>query len=394
VSPQHLEAANSVNPISIALDLSCVTDAQLTGIGYAALYQLRALFARDEPFEYRAVATCPRGGRRDLAGLESHLSRTTLLPHAGLIRYYLWGWFDWPPIEYFCGEAAIVHNFSHQVPATRHATRVVTVHDLSFVRVPETHTRRAIAIQTALIRQTVTRADVIVAVSKSCKDDLMDLYGVAADRIVHVPNGVNLDEFRATPQPDTLDALKKRLGIARDYFIHLGTIEPRKNIPRLIQAYGRVRQRYADCPQLVLVGKPGWKSQPSLDAMRPLMDRGDIVHPGYLAREEAVLLLGGATACVYPSLYEGFGLPVLEAMASHTPVLTSNVSSLPEVVGDTGLLVDPCDVDAIEAGLVALLDERATAEGRLAAAYDRAATFTWDRSACELASLYHRLASP
>ena len=381
-----------MEPISIALDLSCVTDAQLTGIGYAALYQLRALFARNEPFEYRAVATCPRGGRRDLGDLEQHLAGKTILPHAGLIRYYLWGWLDWPPIEYFCGSAAIAHNFSHQVPATRHATRLVTVHDLSFLRVPETHTRRAIAIQSALMRQTVDRADVLVAVSQSCKDELIDLYGVAADRVVLVPNGVELSEFHATPEPEALDTLKKREGVTRDYFIHLGTLEPRKNIPRLVQAYDRVRQRYADCPQLVLVGKHGWKSEPSLEAMRPLMESGDIVHPGYLSRDEALLLLGGATACVYPSLYEGFGLPVLEAMASRTPVLTSSVTSLPEVVGDTGLLVDPCDVDAIEAGLAAFLDDPAAAARRAEAAYERAETFTWDRSAETLARLYHRVA--
>lgn len=383
----------TVGSIRIALDLSCVMEARPTGVGYAAAYQMRALFAQARDFDFRLVATRPRGGSDALADCRDVFTRRTVLPWAGLARYYLWSWFDWPPIEWFSGEVDLAHNPSHQVPSTRNALRIVTVHDLSFIRVPETHTPRNIRIQTALIEQCVRRADAFVAVSESCKHELMDVFDVPADKIHHVPNGVCLDEFPVDHDAEALAALETRLGLTPPYFIHLGTVEPRKNIPRLLEAHARLRDRFSgDCPQLVFVGRPGWLCEPIYEAIRTHAATGRVVDAGYLDRAEALLLLRGAAACVYPSLYEGFGLPVLEAMASRTPVITSNTSSLPEVVGDTGVLVDPMDVDALEAAMADMVEKPEKARSRLDAACDRAHTFTWDRSASMLAELYRRLA--
>ncbi|MCP4641826.1 MAG: glycosyltransferase family 4 protein [bacterium] len=382
----------STNTIRIALDLSCAMEAQLTGLGYVAYYQVRALLDQDHAFDYRLVATRPTGGRNPFEDVRNRFSRISVLPHAGLLRYHLWSRFDWPPIEWFSGAVDVAHNFSHQVPATRHALRLVTVHDLSFLRVPETHSPRNVALQSALIRQCVERADAFVTVSESTRHELVSILGVPEERVHHVPNGVCLDEFDATFDTDALEAAKKRLGIARPYFIHLGTVEPRKNIPRLVEAYARLRERCADCPQLVLVGKPGWLCEPSLEAIAAHGGAGDIVHVGYLERQEALTLLRGALGCVYPSLYEGFGLPVLEAMAARTPVITSNVSSMPEVAGGCATLVDPESVGAIADAMVSMVERPDDARANLDAAETRARTFTWERSAERLAEVYGSLA--
>ncbi|MFA6245234.1 MAG: glycosyltransferase family 1 protein, partial [Candidatus Hydrogenedentales bacterium] len=291
------------------------------------------------------------------------------------------------------GPLDIAHNFSHHAPATRKALRLVTIHDLSFLRHPETHTARTIEVQSRLVRQCARDADAIVAVSRSCKSELVELLGIPQERVHVIPNGVHLDEFIGPLDNAALDELKTRLGITRGYFIQLGTIEPRKNIPRLIEAYTRLREKRHDLPQLVFVGKPGWMCEASFHPMKSLAESNDVVYAGYVERTEAVLLLRGALACVYPSLYEGFGLPVLEAMAARTPVITSNTSSMPEVAADAALCADPMSVDSIARALDMALDDPSAAAARAEAGFDRAQSFTWEHSANQLANLYKTLAN-
>jgi len=367
-------------------------EAQLTGVGYVAFYQVHSLLRAAPGFDLRFFATRPCGGRDHFAGCRGAFSRRCILPCAGLARYHLWRRFDWPPIEWFCGGVDIAHNFSHQVPATRHAKRMVTVHDLSFLRMPEAHTPRNVRIQRELVRLCVARADALVAVSMNCKRELTELLGIPEEKIYYVPNGVCLEEFETQTDPNAVTALKRRLNIRRDYFIHLGTIEPRKNIPRLLEAHARLRERQPDCPQLVLVGKRGWRCGPICDQIDSHVSSGRVVYVGYVNRADALLLLRNATACIYPSLYEGFGLPVLEAMAAGTPVITSNVSSLPEVVGDTGLLVDPESAESIAVAMQDVLEDPAATAARREAARKRAATFTWEQSAALLAEVYRQVA--
>lgn len=377
--------------MTIALDLSCAAEHPVTGIGYAAIYQVQALLRRTSDFHYRVVATGDRRGKSLLRKELPQIKRQFVLPYARLLKYELWTRFAWPPVEWFAGDAAIAHNLCHQTPGTRRAIRLVTIHDLSFLRVPETHTQRTVAVQTRLLRQCAEEADALVAVSEHCGRELVDVMGVSPDRVHVVPNGVHLEEFEGPLDQAAHAALAARLGITRDYFIHLGTLEPRKNVERLIEAYDRVRSRRHDLPQLVLVGKLGWKSEAILEAIRAKRGDGDIVHAGYVERDEAVLLLREARACLYPSLYEGFGLPVLEAMAAGTPVVTSDGSALPEVVGDTGLLVDPRDVESIASAIRLLLDDEQGAQQRAGKARLRAQGMTWDKSAAKLERVYRLL---
>ncbi len=376
---------------TVALDLSCAAEYPVTGVGYAAIYQVQALLRRNSNFHYRVVATGDRRGKSILHSELQQIQQQFVLPYARLLKYALWTRFAWPPVEWFAGDIAIAHNLCHQTPATRRAIRLVTIHDLSFLRVPETHTQRTVAVQTRLLRQCAEEADVLVAVSEHCGRELVDVMGVSPDRVHVVPNGVHLGEFDGPFDQAAHAALTARLGITREYFIHLGTLEPRKNVERLIEAYDRVRAQRRSLPQLVLVGKLGWKSEGILETIRAKRGDGDVVHAGYVERREAVLLLRGASACLYPSLYEGFGLPVLEAMAAGTPVVTSDGSALPEVVGDTGLLVDPYDVESIASAIHSLLDDEPAARQRADNARLRAQGMTWDESAAKLERVYRDL---
>jgi glycosyltransferase involved in cell wall biosynthesis len=197
-----------------------------------------------------------------------------------------------------------------------------------------------------------------------------------------------LAEFDAPPDTARLDGLRRRFGLDRPYWIHLGTIEPRKNLPRLIRAHGRLRARRADCPPLLLAGAEGWKAEETLAAAAGAP--GGVTLTGYLDRADAVALLRGAAGCVYPSLYEGFGLPVLEAMAARVPVLASNAAALVELSGGACLHAEATSEDALEEGLERLMDDTAGSRERVAAGHARARERTWDHSAALLAAAYRR----
>ncbi|MCC6696399.1 MAG: glycosyltransferase family 4 protein [Candidatus Hydrogenedentes bacterium] len=374
----------------IALDLSCAAEFPVTGIGYAAINQVKALLARDSAFTYASFATGDRQGgtilRQELGMLEHRV-----IPFARLAKYHAWTRWSWPPIEWFTGDVRIAHNLCHQTPATRKALKLVTIHDLSFIRVPETHTATTVHVQSRLLKQCAAEADALIAVSNHCKSELIELFGVDPARIHVVPNGVRVEEFEAPWDAEAHMRLARRIGLTRDYFIQLGTLEPRKNILRLLEAYDVARSRRPQIPQLLLVGKMGWKSGPIADAIASRGSGADVIHAGYLTRVEAVLLLRGARACLYPSLYEGFGLPVLEAMAAGIPVVTSAVSALPEVAGGTCTLVDPYDAESIASAICFVMDNGEAALQLAAAARERSRTLTWEMSAAALEQVYRRM---
>lgn len=376
---------------TVGFDASCLVDQPLTGVGYYTLHQLRALLQLEDAPRLRLFASSAQPAPPVLRELGASAAGFRMLRCPTRLKLALWTRAGWPPIERFTGPVDIAHGGFHLVPAVRRARRVVTVFDLSGLRWPETHSAANLAAQARLLRHAVRHADALVAISQSCKADLVELLGADPARVHVVYGGVFLEEFGG-PLPERLLAeARARLGIPGDYLIHLGTLEPRKNLPRLLEAYARVCARMPDCPMLVLAGRKGWMFDAVFETIERLRLNGRVVHTGYLSRAEAVALLRGAAGCVYPSLYEGFGLPVLEAMAARTPVLTSNVSSMPEVIGDCGITVSPESTDEIEAGLESLAGDRDAALARVDRACHRAARFTWENSARSLAGVYDRL---
>ena len=282
--------------------------------------------------------------------------------------------------------AVLFHATNYAAPRTGRVPLVVTVHDLALVRFPELGTpalRRIVG----LARPATAAARLVLADSESTARDLRDLFGVSPGKIRVVYPGCDAH----LPAP-TVEAARQRLGqrfgLAAPYLLHVGTLEPRKNLPRLLGAYARVRASGGDVPLLVLAGGRGWAAEAIERAVAALGLADAVRFTGAVEREDLAALYAAAELVVYPSLYEGFGLPVVEAMACGAPVVTSNVSSLPEVAGDAAVLVDPRDEAAIAAAITELLrDDRARAELRRRG-LARARKFSWARCAEQTWTVY------
>ena len=377
----------SDEPLRVVLEVSCALEHPLTGVGYTALHQANALKNLDPPLDLRLFATRARGVTIP-DELRRGFTRCFAIPNVRRLKLALWRQYNWPPIEWFCGDADVAHGLFHLLPAAKSAKRIVTVHDLVVFRHPETHTASTVRTHRRLLINAARNADALIAVSESCRQDVLELLHAPPEKVFVVPNGVRTEEFAGKLDRDALTRCKARLGLSGNYWICIGTIEPRKNLCLLLAACRRVANRFSECPDLLLVGRRGWHAEPVFETLRSLGLEQRVKHAGYLARPDVILLLRGATACLYPSLYEGFGIPVLEAMAARVPVLTSNVSAIPEVIGHCGILVEPRDVDSLEEGLEALLTKPTECAQLAERAFVRAQSFSWENSAKRLAEVY------
>ena len=373
------------------MEISCLSVRPLTGVGYYTLNLLHAFVQQAPEYQIRLLAS---SARKPVAPPE--LTDTLAARFRGVrcptrIKTWLWTRAEWPPIEWFTGPVDIAHGAFCLLPAARRAARVATIFDITDVRFPETRRRRIARMHAGMIRHTLRRADAVITISQNARSEIIEYLGARPELVHVVPGGCHLEELSGPFDTGQLGLLKKRLGIRGDYLVHLGTIEPRKNLARLVRAYAQVRARLQDCPVLVLAGMRGRLSEDVFGAIARCNLEKSVVCTGYLSRPDAVTLLRGAHACVYPSFYEGFGLPVLEAMAARVPVLTSNVSSMPEVIGGHGILIEPEHEESIASGLIRLLEDREAALARAALAAERAKQFTWQASARALGAVYRGL---
>jgi glycosyltransferase involved in cell wall biosynthesis len=272
---------------------------------------------------------------------------------------------------------------AHVLPLLHPRRSVVTVHDLGYLSYPEAHAagdRRYLNWST---RWNARRARLVIADSAATRADLIRAYGIEGRKIRVIYLG--RDETLA-PVRDVraLSEVRARYGIAAHYVLYVGTLQPRKNLARVIEAFARMAGDPAFAGvQLVLAGKKGWLYDDLFAQVERRGLTGRVVFPGYIADADLPALLSGATAFLYPSLYEGFGIPVLEAGACGVPVITSNTSSLPEVAGDAALLVDPHDVDAIAAAMHRLVTDEALRAELARRGLANVQRFSWEKCARE-----------
>lgn len=269
------------------------------------------------------------------------------------------------------------------------ALNVLTLYDLTVLFFPEYHTADTREMQRRKYRFAQEEADVVIAISQSTKQDIVDNLQIPEER-VHVVHGGVGPEFRPMRDREALAQVLAPLGLVPGgYIVHVGTIEPRKNLVRLVEAYARVRKMLPPpAPKLVLAGAAGWQVSEVFERIETLGLDQEVVYLGRVPAEVLPALYNGAAVLAYPSLYEGFGLPPLEAMACGVPVVASNVSSLPEVVGDAGVLVDPSDTGALAAAMATLLTDGAQRLRLSRAGLARAAQFSWERAASEALGVY------
>ncbi len=285
----------------------------------------------------------------------------------------------------------VLHSPHYTMPLRRAARAVVTFCDMTFLLYPELHQAVKRAYFPAMMRWSARHADRLITISESTRDDLARLWGVDPGRMTAIPLAAGA-EYRPAA-PEAIAAACARHGLRPGgYVVYVGVLEPRKNVDALVAAFGLAAERLQGL-DLVIAGKRGWMYDRIFAQVEALGLAHRVRFTGYVAQADLPGLYGGARLLVYPSRYEGFGLPVLEAMACGVPVVTTNVSSMPEVAGDAALLVDPDDVAGLAAAIVRLVDDPALARELARRGRERAAGFSWERCAEETRRVYEQVGS-
>jgi glycosyltransferase involved in cell wall biosynthesis len=377
--PLRPEPDTSPDPLRVAVDATSLLDAHVTGVGRFTTEVLTRL--ADRPDVAPTAFALSWRGRKRLPAVTPAGARTARRPGAARPLRWLWSRVERPAVELWTGPVDVVHGPNFVVPPSRRAALVVTVHDLTCIRFPQLCTADTLRYP-ELIRRAIGWGAWIHTPSPAIADEVRDAFPVDPQRVVAIDNG-------APAEPGGDAAEGRRLAGADRYVLSLGTVEPRKDLPSLVKAFGALAEDDPDL-RLVVAGADGWGA----DALTAEVDRsphGDrVVRLGWVDDEARGSLLRGAAVFAYPSVYEGFGLPPLEAMAVGTPVVATATAVLRYTVGDAGVLVAPGDVEALADGLRRALDDedlrrRITTRGR--ANVDR---FSWTRTTEELVELYRR----
>jgi glycosyltransferase involved in cell wall biosynthesis len=277
----------------------------------------------------------------------------------------------------------LLHSPDFIPPALGAGRTVITVHDLNFIHFPQFLTTDSLRYYAGQIEWAVNRADHILADSNQTRADLRGLLNVPAGKVTTVHLAAD-ERFRPVSDLTALD----RYGLSPGYILFVGTLEPRKNIPTLLRSYRSLLDRAVTDVPLVLVGRRGWLAEGVFDTLESLrLDRVRILDD-VAGLESLIQLYNGARLLVIPSFYEGFGLPVLEAMACHTPVVASDRGSLPEIVGDAGLLVNPEDPDELAAAIERLLSDEPLRAALIEKGRLQAARFTWEKCVQQTLQVY------
>lgn len=373
----------------IAIDYTAALE-QRGGIGRYVRDLIAALARQDDQTEYRLFAAGQTPHYLPDPPAPNFTWRPARLNAEWFAR--IWHRAHVPiPVEWWTGPITLLHAPDFTLPPTRKKTRtILTVHDLSFVRAPETATPSLRAYLSHVVPRSVVRSDLVLADSKATRQDLMSLYRTPPEKVHVLYSGVS-ECFSPVEDEVILKETRIRYGIGeRPYILSLGTVQPRKNYSRLVEAFNRL-----ESPEhtLVIAGGRGWLDEPLYRRIEELNLQERVKFIGFVHDEDLPALYSGARVFAFPSLYEGFGLPPLEAMASGVPVVVSNTSSLPEVVGDAGLLVDPYDVDALADALTRALDDEALRRTLVKKGRLRAQSFSWYTAARQLHQYYVSLLS-
>lgn len=380
--PSLLPSVSSPLSSVIGIDASRAARARRTGTETYALELIKALAALDSSLRLRLYTP--------------HLPQHADWPRAPHIEIRV---IPWPRLwthlrlsaELRLHPPDVLFVPAHVLPFYCPVPAVVTVHDLGYCYYPEAHRPFDRWYLDWTTRRHCRLARAIIADSVATKQDLVNFYQADPDRIRVIYLGRD-ERLARVSDPQVVAQTKIRYGLEGDYLLYIGTLQPRKNLVRLVEAF-HLAARNLPGLKLIIAGQRGWLYNDLLARVQQLGLAKRVIFTGYIDDADKPALLSGALAYVFPSLYEGFGLPVLEAMACGTPVLTSNVSSLPEVAGDAALLVDPHDAPAIADGLTQLITNPDLRRSLVEAGYRQVQKFSWQRAATQVLEVLERALS-
>jgi glycosyltransferase involved in cell wall biosynthesis len=360
---------------------------QQAGIGRYTRELIAALLALESPHQYTIFAATGglrEGDWRSEIG-ESHVRfRTLPISDEWLVR--LWHRLRLPvPVETITGPLDVFYSPDFVLPPTRRATRtLLTVHDLSFLRYPDAFVPALRRYLERVVPRSIARADLVLVDSAYTRFDIVSLLGVSPEKIQVLYSGVN-PRFRPEPEPGERERLHTRYDVGEQpYVLSVGTIQPRKNYVRLIRAFAQLANR--PTIQLLIAGGRGWLYQDIFAEAEKHGDRVRIL--GFVDDADLPALYRHAALFAFPSLFEGFGLPVLEAMACGVPVVCSNASALPEVASDAALLADPLDTDGLTEAMAWALGNADLRQEMVTRGLAQAAQFTWEKAARQLLAAF------
>ncbi|MDE5764902.1 MAG: glycosyltransferase family 4 protein [Ruminococcus sp.] len=381
--------------MNIAFDALPLIGGNMTGIGWCEAGQTTAM-ARIHPENNYYYSFFSRKSSEDYIKIERMQQfMQDIKPKAGHfsgLAYRTVSNFIPVPYKLFFGkDIDITHFFNYIAPPGVHGKTVITVHDMVYKAFPETVRSRTKMMLNTGLKRSMKQADIIVTDSEFSKSEIIKYFPQYQDKIRVVLCGVDLQKFRPCQNPERIPEVKKSLGIEGEYFLYLGTIEPRKNLERLISAYHIFAQHVKDAPKLVLAGGKGWLYDSIFQKVTDLKLTDKVIFTKYVPSEDMNPLMCGAIAFVFPSIYEGFGMPPLEAMACGVPVLASDSASLPEVTGDCAVVCDAYSEESIADGLNRLYSDTELRSELSRRGIRRAENFTWENSAEQLYSVYKEL---
>ena len=380
--------------MKIAFDALPLVSARITGIGWCEAGQTTAMARLYPDNSYIYNFFSQKNDTQKTERIKQFLNtgiKTNTADFSGYLYRLISNFLPFPYYKFFGSDCDITHFFNYIVPPCVKGKSVVTVHDMVYKAFPETVRARTKYMLDTGLKKSMKRADIIVTDSEFSKSEIIKYFPQYQDKIRVVPCGVDLKRFYPCDDRDKIERVKKDFETGDEYFLYLGTIEPRKNIERLIEAYAEFVKNTENPPNLVLAGGKGWLYDNIYSKAEKLGIQKRVIFTKYIPSEDINALMCGAVAFVFPSIYEGFGMPPLEAMACGVPVVVSDEASLPEVTGNCAVKVDAYSVNSIAEGLDRIYRDGNLRQKLKIEGIERAGNFTWDKSAEILYKVYREL---